>query len=185
MTEPLRVATLIGSLRVESFTRKVVRALQEVAPPSLRLDEVPIGGLPHYNQDDEAHPPEAWVTFRESVRRADALLFATPEYNRSIPGVLKNAIDVGSRPPAENVWNGKPGAIISVTTGALGAFGANHHLRQALVFVNVAVMPQPEAYISRAAALFDESGHLKDESTREFLRRFMQAFAQWIGRLAM
>jgi chromate reductase len=110
------------------------------------------------------------------------VLFLTPEYNRSVPGVLKNAIDVGSRPYGKSAWNGKPGAVISVTSGALGAFGANHHLRQSLVFLNVPAMPQPEAYIGNAASLFDDKGTLTNDSTRSFLQKFLQAFAQWIER---
>ncbi len=183
MADPYVVATLIGSLRAGSLTRKVVHAMIEIAPSSLRLEEVPIGGLSHYNQDDEADPPAAWRTFRDAVHRTDAVLFATPEYNRSVPGVLKNAIDIGSRPRATNAWDGKPGAVVSVTNGALGAFGANHHLRQSLVFVNVPTMQQPEAYIAHAASLFDESGRLVNDGTREFLRHFLDAFAAWIARL--
>ncbi len=112
------------------------------------------------------------------------MLFATPEYNRSVPGVLKNAIDVGSRPSGKGAWSGKPGAVVSVTPGALGAFGANHHLRQSLVFVNVPAMPQPEAYLPGAAALFDAAGKLIDEKARQFLRAFLQAFATWVEHLA-
>jgi chromate reductase len=114
------------------------------------------------------------------VRAADALLFVTPEYNRSVPGFLKNAIDVGSRPYGKSVWTGKPGAIVSVSPGALGAFGANHHLRQSLVFLDVPAMQQPEAYIGGAAAMFDEAGTLTNETTKAFLTKFMTAFAAWI-----
>jgi chromate reductase, NAD(P)H dehydrogenase (quinone) len=180
MSDAFDIVVLIGSLRRESFTRKTVRALMEVAPASLAFREVAIGGLPHYNQDDEADPPQSWRDFRVAVTPADALLFATPEYNRSVSGVLKNAIDVGSRPPARNVWSGKPAAVISVTTGALGAFGANHQLRQSLVYVNVATMPQPEAYIAQARGLFDDTGRLINDQTRDFLARFAGAFASWI-----
>jgi chromate reductase len=122
--------------------------------------------------------------FKEDLAAADAVLFVTPEFNRSVPGALKNAIDVGSRPYGKSAWSGKPGAIISVSPGAIGGFGANHHLRQSLVFLNVPAMPQPEAYIGNAAALFDDKGALTNESTREFMRKFLQAFAQWIERNA-
>jgi chromate reductase len=118
------------------------------------------------------------------VKAADAVLFVTPEYNRSVPGVLKNAIDVGSRPYGQSAWDGKPGAVVSVSPGALGAFGANHHLRQSLVFLNVPVLQQPEAYIGGAADLFDASGKLKNDSTRDFLKKLMQSFAAWIEKIA-
>jgi chromate reductase len=176
------VAVFVGSLRKESFNRKMAKALAAMAPSPLKLEIVEIGQLPLYNQDDDASPPAAWVAFRERVQRADAVLFVTPEYNRGVPGVLKNAIDVASRPYGKSAWNGKPGAIISVSLGAIGAFGANHQLRQALVFLNVPAMQQPEAYIGNAAKLFDDSGKLIDDSARDFLQKFLQAFAQWIER---
>jgi chromate reductase, NAD(P)H dehydrogenase (quinone) len=177
------VAVFVGSLRRESFSRKVAVALAEVAPATLRLEMVPIGGLPLYNQDDDTEsPPAPWVQLRERVRRADAVLFVTPEYNRSVPGVLKNAIDVGSRPRVTNAWGGKPAAVVSVTTGALGAFGANHHLRQSLVFIDMPTMQQPEAYIGGAPSLFNDQGKLINDSTRAFLSQFMTAFAAWIER---
>jgi chromate reductase, NAD(P)H dehydrogenase (quinone) len=180
MPTPRKVAVLIGSLRKDSFTRKVVRALIDLAPPSLTFDVVEIGGVSFYNQDLEANPPADWIALRERLLSADAVLFATPEYNRSVPGVLKNAIDVASRPKEKNVFNGKPGAVISVSPGALAGFGANHHLRQMLVFLNVPTMQQPEAYIGGAAKLFGDSGRLTNDSTREFLRKFMEEFARWI-----
>jgi chromate reductase len=175
------VVVLVGSLRRESFTRKIAKTLIALAPPALELEIVEIGKLSHYNQDEEtATPPAPWVEFRERVKRADALLFATPEYNRSVPGVLKNAIDVGSRPKPNNVFDGKPGAVVSVSTGALAAFGANHHLRQSLVALNVPTLQQPEAYIGGVGAMFDEAGTLTNASTREFLTKFMIAFERWI-----
>src|SRR3954452_10321958 len=145
------VSVLVGSLRRDSLNQKLAKALTELASPRLMLNTVEIGQLPLYNQDDDGEmPPEAWTTFRQRVRRADAVLFVTPEYNRSVPGALKNALDVGSRPYGQSVWTGKPGAVVSVSPGALGAFGANHHLRQSLVFLNVPAMQQPEAYIGGA-----------------------------------
>jgi chromate reductase len=161
------VAVLVGSLRRESYTRKIARALGEVAPDSLSFELV-------------EQPPEEWVAFRDRVRRADALLFATPEYNRSVPAALKNAIDVGSRPSGQSVWQGKPGAVVSVSPGATGAFGANHHLRQSFVFLDVRVMQSPEAYIGRVTELLDESGKLTNPKTRAFLTSFATAFAGWI-----
>ena len=179
-----KVAIIVGSLRKESWTRKVAKVVVSLAPPTLVFEFVEIGDLPHYNQDLEANPPTEWVRFREAVRTFDAVLFATPEYNRSVPGVLKNAIDVGSRPPDKKVWDGKPAAVLSVSTGALAAFGANHHLRQALVYMNMPTMAQPEAYVGGVAKVFDESGNLTNEGTLKFLQKFVDAFAAWVGRLS-
>jgi chromate reductase len=176
------VAVFVGSLRKESFNRKVAKVLVAMAPAPLKLEIVEIGQLPLYNQDDDVNPPAASAAFKARVQKADAVLFVTPEYNRGLPGVLKNAIDVGSRPYGHSAWNGKPGAVVSVSPGAIGAFGANHQLRQSLVFLNVPAMQQPEAYIGNAAKLFDASGALTDDSTRDFLKKFMDAFARWIER---
>lgn len=183
MSKTYDVAVLVGSLRKDSLNRKMAKALIAIAPPSLKLEIVDIGQLPHYNHDFENDLPSEVIAFRQRIAAADALLFVTPEYNRSVPGVLKNAIDVGSRPSGRNSWGGKPGAVISITTGALGAFGANHHLRQSLVAVNVAAMAQPEAYIGNGGKLFDEQGQLVD-ATRELMNKFLLAFAQWIERNA-
>jgi len=178
---PVRtVAVLIGSLRKESLTRKVANAVIALAPPSLKFDIVEIGQVSSYNQDLESTPPADWVALRDSIRPADAVMFATPEYNRSVPGVLKNAIDVASRPKESNTFNGKPGAVISVSPGAISGFGANQHLRQALVFLNVPTMQQPEAYIGGASKLFDANGNLTNESTRDFLKTFVDAFDRWV-----
>jgi chromate reductase, NAD(P)H dehydrogenase (quinone) len=174
------VAVLIGSLRRESFTRKVANAVIQLAPPSLKFDIVDIAQVSFYNQDLEGNPPGDWLAFRDRLRAADAFLFATPEYNRSVPGVLKNAIDVASRPKDNGIFDGKPGAVISVSPGALSGFGANHHLRQSLVFLNVLPLQQPEAYIGGASKLFDETGNLTNDSTRQFLKAFVDAFAKWI-----
>src|SRR3954465_14579772 len=164
------VVVLVGSLRKDSITRKVANALVTLAPQTLRLEIVPIADLPLYNQDHEtATPPAAWATFRDRIRRADAVIFATPEYNRSVPGALKNAIDVGSRPYGRSVWDGKPAAVISVSPGAMGGFGANHHLRQSLVFLNMPTLQQPEAYVGHAADLFTKDGKLMPAGTSEFL----------------
>jgi chromate reductase len=182
MSEVRQVAVVVGSLRAESINRKVARALVERAPDGLSFRFIDIGTLPLYNADLEAQPPAAWTEFRAAIGASDAVLFVTPEYNRSVPGVLKNAIDVGSRPPKENAWSGKPGAVVSATTGALGGLGANHHLRQSLVPVNVATMPSPELYVSAADKLFDEHGALANEVTDRLFRRFMAAFAGWIAR---
>lgn len=175
-----KVAVFVGSLRKESLTRKVATAIFSLAPSSLQFEIVDIGSVSHYNQDLEATPPNDWLALRNKVRPADAVLFATPEYNRSVPGVLKNAIDVASRPKESNVFNGKPGAVISVSPGNISGFGANHHLRQTLVFLNVPTMQQPEAYIGGAGKLFDESGNLTSDSTRQFLKTFVDAYAAWV-----
>jgi chromate reductase len=176
------VAVLVGSLRKESFTRKIALAIAGLAPPALRLEIIEIRDLPPYDQDLDPHPPPAWTTFRKRIAAADAVLFATPEYNRSVPGVLKNAVDVASRPYGAGALNGKPAAVVSVSPGALGGFGANHHLRQSLVFLGMPTLAQPEAYLGGVAALLDAQGHLVNDGTRDFLRRFIEAFAAWIER---
>ena len=175
-----KVAVLVGSLRKDSFTRKVANTVTSLAPDSLSFEFIEIGQLPLYNPDLEASLPAGWVTFRDRMRAMDAVLFATPEYNRSVPGALKNAIDVGSRPREKNVFNGKPGAVISVSPGAISGFGANHHLRQMLVFLNVPTMQQPEAYIGGVGKLFDANGQLTNDSTKDFLKDFIEAFSRWI-----
>ena len=184
MATQRKVAVLVGSLRKGSFNRKMAEALIGLAPAQLELAIVEIGNLPLYNQDRDADPPPEVVAFKERITHSDAVLFVTPEYNRSVPGVLKNALDVGSRPYGKSVWSGKPAAIMSVSPGAIGGFGANHHLRQSFVFLDMPALPQPEAYIGNAASLFDDKGALVDTSTREFVAKFLQAFAQWIERNA-
>jgi chromate reductase len=172
------VAVLVGSLRKDSWTRRVANALIELAPPALAFHHVEIGHLPLYNQDLETAVPGPWQEFRDRVRPLDAVLFATPEYNRSVPGVLKNAIDVGSRPYGKSVWSGKPAGVVSVSPGAIGAFGANHHLRQMLVFLDMPALQQPEMYIGGADKLFD-GGKLVNDATTQLFKKFMDAFASW------
>jgi chromate reductase, NAD(P)H dehydrogenase (quinone) len=179
MAAKRNVAVIVGSLRKGSYNRMVAKALCGLAP-GLDCEIVEIGQLPLYNQDLDDEPPREWVDFRDRIRAADAVLFVTPEYNRSVPGVLKNAIDVGSRPYGHSAWAKKPAAVVSVSPGALGAFGANHHLRQSLVFLDMPTMQQPEAYIGGASKLVDEQGGIAKEETREFLRKIMQSFAAWI-----
>jgi chromate reductase, NAD(P)H dehydrogenase (quinone) len=180
MAKVKSVSVIIGSLRKESLNRKIANALVEIALPHLRLNIVEIGGLPLYNQDVDVDPPKTWIDFRKQIGASDAVLFVTPEYNRSVPAPLKNAIDVGSRPYGQSVWEGKPGAVISVTPGALGGFGANHHLRQSLVFLNVPMLQQPEAYIGNVDKLLDADGKVISESTNIFLLQFMLAFENWV-----
>jgi chromate reductase len=179
MSQPKTVAVLVGSLRKDSVNRKIAGAL-EALTPNLKFNYIEIGDLPFFDQDLEADPPAAWVRLRREIAAADAVLFVTPEYNRGLPAVLKNAIDVGSRPYGQSVWNGKPGAVVSVTIGSQGAMLANHQLRQSLVFLNVPALAQPEAYISGALSLFDDKGELINESTASFLTAFGQAFSAWI-----
>jgi chromate reductase len=175
-----KVAVLVGSLRKGSLNRIAAHALAALAPAGMELQIIEIGDLALYDQDVDDAPPAPWVRFREQVKGADAVLFVTPEYNRSVPGVLKNAIDVGSRPYGQSVWDGKPGAVMSVSPGALGGFGANHHLRQSMVFLNVPMMQQPEGYVGGAANLFNDSGAISNENTRKFFANFMNAFSAWI-----
>src|SRR5271170_6271740 len=170
MSTTRKIAVFVGSLRKGSYNRMTAKALAALAPAALRLEIVEIGQLPLYNQDgdDNGTPAPEWVALRDKVKAADALLFVTPEYNRSVPGVLKNAIDVGSRPYGQSVFSGKPAAVISVSPGAMGGFGANHHLRQSLVFLDMPALQQPEAYIGGAASLFDEAGEIAVPGTRDF-----------------
>ncbi|HWE74554.1 MAG TPA: NAD(P)H-dependent oxidoreductase [Stellaceae bacterium] len=175
------IVVIVGSLRKESFNRKMANALVGLAPASLKLEIVEIGQLPLYNQDlDPDNAPPTWNEFRARVKKADGVLFVTPEYNRSVPAPLKNAIDVGSRPYGQSVWDKKPAAVVSVSPGAIGAFGANHHLRQSLVFLNMPAMQQPEAYVGGADKLFDAAGKIINDGTRGFLTKFMAAFADWV-----
>jgi len=184
MTTSRNVAVVVGSLRKESYNRKMANALIAMAPQPLALSMVEISQLPLFNQDLEADPSPEVVAFKESIAASEAVLFVTPEYNRSMPGVLKNALDIGSRPHGKNSWGGKPGAVVSVSPGKLAAFGANNALRQSLMAVDVPTMPQPEAYVGNAAKLFDDQGTLVDEATREFMQKFLAAFAKWIERFA-
>lgn len=185
MNKTYKVAVVVGSLRKESINRKAALALAKLAPATLDLGIVEIGDLPLYDEDVEAAgAPASWTRFREEVRDADAVLFVTPEYNRSVPGGLKNAIDVGSRPYGHAVWTGKPAAIMTVSPGALGGFGANHHLRQSLVFFDMPLLQQPEAYVGGGFSLFGEDGELAKDETRAFFQTFIDAFAAWIERTA-
>lgn len=175
------VAIVVGSVRKDSLNRKVAGALVAAAPPTLKFSFAPIGGLPLYNPDDDGDPPAAWGDFRATIKAADAVLFVTPEHNRSMPAALKNALDIGSRPYGHSVWNAKPGAVVSASSGAIGGFGANHHLRQSLVFLNVPAMAQPEAYLGGADKLFDAEGNLAADATRQFFAKYMSAFADWVA----
>ena len=177
-----KIAVIVGSLRRESYNLKTAKALIGMSPETLSMEILNIANLPMFNEDLEGNPPKEWERFREQIKASDGVLFLTPEYNRSVTGVLKNAIDVGSRPYGQNSWNEKPAAIVSVSIGDISGFGANHHLRQSLVFVNMHTMAQPEAYIGGAGALFNDEGKLTNDSTRDFLKTFMVAFEKWIAK---
>lgn len=181
---PHTIAVLVGSLRKESFNRKIANEIAALNVPGLKFEQISIGELPFYNEDLETDSlPPQWTAFRERIRAADAVLFVTPEYNRSVPAVLKNAIDVGSRPYGKSVFAGKPAAVASVSIGPISGFGANHHLRQSLVFLDMPPLQQPEIYIGNAGSRFDDSGKLKDESTRKLLASFVEAFGKWIDKV--
>ena len=176
----MKIGVLVGSLRKESFNRKIAHLLMQLAPKSLEMNIIEIGQLPMFNQDDEASPPEAWIQFRGAIKPMDGFLLVTPEYNRSVPAVLKNALDVGSRPYGENLWNAKPCAIVSASIGSMGGFGANHHLRQSMVFLNMPCLQQPEVYLSFVDKLLNDKGHINNEGTKIFLSQFMATFAAWV-----
>jgi len=180
MSGNFKVAVLVGSLRKDSVNRKLALAMTEMAPPGLRFQLVDIGQLPFYNEDNDDPALSEWQDFRDTMKKVDAVLFVTPEYNRSVPAVLKNALDVGSRPMGESVWDGKPGAVVTASPGGIGGFGANHHLRQSLVFLNVPTLQQPEMYIGNAYSLFDEQGKLNNDGTRQYLKGFLAKFTDWI-----
>ena len=179
-----KVAVIVGSLRKASFSRRLALALAKLAPASLTLEIVEIRDLALYDEDGEAAPPAAWTAFRDRVRAADAVLFVTPEYNRSMPGCLKNALDVGSRPYGKSVWSGKPAAIVSNSPGLLGGFGANHHLRQSLVFLDMPTVQQPEVYLGGVNKVLGDDDSITVEGTKTFLAGFLTTFASWIEKTA-
>jgi chromate reductase len=177
-----KIAVLVGSLRKDSFNRKIAEVVKDLASANLSLEFLEIGNLVFYNEDlDHDNPPQEWTAFRNKIKEADGVLFFTPEYNRGTTAVLKNAIDVASRPYGQNSLAGKPGAVVSVSISALGGFGANHHLRQSMVFVDVLMMQQPEAYIGNAQSLFDDQGNLVAD-TKKFLKSFIDAYEQWVNK---
>jgi chromate reductase, NAD(P)H dehydrogenase (quinone) len=176
-----QIAMIVGSLRRDSINRKVAKSICALGSSNLDCSIVEIGGLPLFNQDDEKNWPEPAKQFRQTIAAADGVLFCTPEYNRGVPGVLKNAIDIGSRPYGQSVWDKKPAAIISASPGSIGGFGANHQLRQACVFLNMPVMQQPEAYLSNVKDdQFDEQGCLREGQFKELIVSLTEAFANWV-----
>lgn len=182
---PYKVGIIVGSLRKGAWTRLLAEAVKQIGPASLTFTDIPIGDLPLYNQDLETDsPPPAWTAFRKLVGAQDGVLFVTPEYNRGMPGALKNAIDVGTRPWGHSVWSHRPTAVISLTPGPLGAMAAHQQLRHTLSAINSPTLPGPEVYMPGAATLFDDAGKLKNEDTKKILTTLLHAFETWIGRFA-
>jgi chromate reductase len=179
MNTPLTILGIAGSLRQASFNRAALRAAQQLVPEGARLEIFDLAGIPPFNQDEEAHPPARVVEFKRAIRAADAILIVTPEYNYSIPGVLKNAIDWASRPYGDSAWEGKPVALMGASVGAMGSSRAQYHLRQVFVFLNMYPLNRPEVMISNAAQRFDDKGNLKDEDTRNVIRKLLEALVAW------
>jgi chromate reductase len=178
-----KIAIIVGSLRKESYNRKIARAMCAIRDDGLDCSFVEIGDLPLYNQDYDSAPqqPEQYVRFRDQVRSADGVLFVSPEYNRGMPGVLKNAIDVGSRPYGKSVFDRKPAAVVTASIGSIGGFGANHQIRQSCVFLNMPVMTQPEAYLSNVGDdNFNADGTLKDGGLKDVVSKVAHAFHEWV-----
>ena len=174
------IGVIVGSLRKESFNRSIANYVVSVIPAEYEVKFIDIKDIDMFNQDLEDNPPASWTRLREDVKSSDAYLFFTPEYNRSVPAVLKNSLDVASRPYGQNVWAKKPAGIVSVSMGGISAFGANHHLRQSLTFLDVYTLQQPEAYIGNAMELLDEKGILVNENTKNFLKSYVDAFIAWV-----
>lgn len=176
----IRVAVFVGSLRKDSFNRHLARAVERLAPADLSFDHVRIDNLALYNQDLDAAPPAEFKRLKQEVEAADALLFVTPEYNRSIPGVLKNAIDIASRPWGTNSFAGKPGAVIGISVGATGTALAQQHLRNILAYLDVPTLGQPEVFIQHQGGLVDDEGNIGNEDTRKFLQGFVDRYVAWV-----
>ena len=180
MATPYNVVVIVGSLRKESFTRKIAHALAKLAPETLKLNLVPLHDISFFNQDLEATPPADWLAFREKLQKSDGILFITPEYNRSIPGVLKNAIDVGSRPYGKSSFNGKPTGIVSNSPGPLGGVAAAKHLQNILPGISGLIMQQPEIYLNGVGDAFDDKGELSKDALRGVLKQYIDAFAAFV-----
>ena len=183
MNTPMTILGIAGSLRRASYNRAALRAAERLVPEGARLDIFDLAGSPPFNQDEEANPPARVVELKRSIRAADAILLVTPEYNYSIPGVLKNAIDWASRPYGDNSWEGKPAARMGASAGNLGTARAQYHLRQVFVFLNMHAVNRPEVMISNAAERFDEQGNLKDENTAKHIRNLLETLVEWARQL--
>ncbi|HEX5874255.1 MAG TPA: NAD(P)H-dependent oxidoreductase [Pyrinomonadaceae bacterium] len=183
MSKPIRILGIAGSLRRESYNRATLRAATQLVPEGATIDIFEIDGLPGFNEDDEQNPPPKVVELKRRIREADAILIVTPEYNYSVPGVLKNAIDWASRPYGDSAWNGKPAAIMGASIGAIGTARAQYHLRQMFVFLNMFAVNQPEVMISNASKRFDAEGNLTDETTKDLMRQLLQSLVNWAQRI--
>jgi chromate reductase len=183
MSKPVRILGIAGSLRSESFNRAALRAATELVPEGATIETFELDGIPGFNQDDEQSPPAKVTELKQRIREADAILIVTPEYNYSIPGVLKNAIDWASRPYGDSAWNGKPAAIMGASVGAIGTARAQYHLRQMMVFLNMFPINQPEVMIGNASQRFDAEGNLTDDATKEFIRQLLQNLVEWTRRI--
>ncbi len=185
MSRPIRILGIAGSLREKSYNRGALRAASELAPEGATVEIFDIDGIPGFSEDDEQNPPAKVTELKRRIREADAVLFVTPEYNYSIPGVLKNAIDWASRPYGDSAWNGKPAAIMGASVGAIGTARAQYHLRQVMVFLNMFPINQPEVMIGNASERFDADGNLTDEATKEFIRQLLQNLVEWTRRIGV
>ena len=184
MSEPIRILGIAGSLRRESYNRAALRAATQLVPEGATIDILELDGIPGFNQDEEQSPPAKVAELKRRIREADAILIVTPEYNYSVPGVLKNAIDWASRPYGDSAWNGKPAAIMGASIGAIGTARAQYHLRQMFVFLNMFPINQPEVMIGNASKRFDANGNLTDDVTKEFIRQLLQNLVEWTRRIA-
>lgn len=182
---PSTIGIIAGSLRKASFSKKIAQSLLSMAPDGFEFKILDIDRLPVYNQDfdDEGEVPESYVTLRKELEAMDGFIFITPEHNRSMPAVLKNVLDIGSRPMGQSKWSGKPGAVFSSSPGSIGGFGANHHLRQVLVYLNVPTMQQPEIYIPMVNKVFDENGEIKTKETKELLEKAVGAYSSFFRKI--
>jgi chromate reductase len=183
LSQPLTILGIAGSLRKESFNRAALRAAQQLAPEGVKVESFELDGIPPFNQDNEAQPPAVVAEFKKRIRAADAILLVTPEYNYSIPGVLKNAIDWASRPYGDSAWEGKPVAVIGASGGVLGTARAQYHLRQVFIFLNMHPINRPEVMIGNASQRFDQQGNLTDENSRKLIRQLIENLATWTRQL--
>jgi chromate reductase len=183
MSQPIRILGIAGSLRKGSYNHGALRAATELAPEGATIEIFELDGIPGFNQDEEQNPPAKVAELKRKIREADAILFVTPEYNYSVPGVLKNAIDWASRPYGDSAWDGKPAAIMGASIGGIATARAQYHLRQMMVFLNMFPINQPEVMIANAGEKFDDQGNLTDEATRDFIRQLLQNLVAWTNRI--